>query len=533
MRRPEPLTAQDDVAGILARERGIMDLMSPGSGKLSDPFLFPEMEKAVGRIEQAINLGESVGIFGDYDADGITGSLQLIHYFRRRKIEPFVYLPDRITEGYGLKLASIENFKQRGVSLLITVDTGISAFSEIAAAQASGIDVIVTDHHRVRGGRPGAFAVIHPQVPFQFPNEHLSGAGVAFMLVRALEHLDVWDGIAEDAVLAAIGTIGDLVPLTGENRILVFHGLKLIDSLPSGPLKELLDAVKGSNRMLTSSDIAFRVVPRINAAGRMEHPSLALNALMTGGAAMERLHELNNERRVMVEELTEVALNLIDQTQLFLTLRHRQFTPGVVGLIAGRLTEHFGKPALVASIEENTCVASIRGIPAVDVMECLEHPDVRPHLRSYGGHAQAAGCTVMESAFPALAEGLNRAMVDAGINESALIPTIMIDGEISFTGLDAELVKRLKNLEPFGKQNEEPVFLIRGQRLTDTRSVGAESRHLQCRVGGTKAIGFGLGKYIGEVSAEAPVDIACKLNISTWNGREELEYQIQDIRITD
>jgi len=530
LKRQEPFSAGQGIAEILARERGISDLDAPGTGKLSDPFLFPEMGRAVERVEEALKKGENIGIFGDYDADGITGTLQLIHYFRRRGVEPYVYLPDRLTEGYGLKLSSIDNFKERGVGLIITVDTGISALAEISAARAAGIDVIVTDHHKPRTGRPDAFAVLHPLVPDKFPNAHLSGSGVAFMFVRALEHLNIWEGIAEDAALAAIGTVGDLVPLTGENRTLVFHGLKFLNSLQAGPLKEMIESVRSSAAPLTSGDIAFRIVPRINAAGRMEHPSLALNALMTGGAAMERLHELNNERRALVDELTEVALQLIDPTQLFLTLRHKSFTPGVVGLIAGRLADLYGKPALVASIENGKCVASIRSTPQIDVMECLEHPQVRPHLWSFGGHAQAAGCTITESAFSALATGLSQSVRDMGINADTLIPALLIDGELFPGALETGMVRRLKNLEPFGKHNEEPVFLIRNLQAGDIRTCGRDNRHLQCRLNGTKAIGFSLGKYSDQISSGTPVDAACKVNISNWNGKEELEYIIQDLR---
>ncbi len=530
LRRESPLAPGQNIAEVLAVERGISSVGSPGSGKLSDPFLFPEMQQAVGRIERAVQGGEKVGIFGDYDADGITGTLQLIRYFRRRGIEPEIYLPDRLTEGYGLKLKSIEYFRERGVTLLLTVDTGITAHAEIAAAHAAGIDVIVTDHHRVRGGKPRAYAVIHPEVPFPFPNPHLSGAGVAFMLVRALEYLEIWEGIEEDAVLATIGTIGDLVPLTGENRVLVYHGLKLMLGLKPGPLKELIESVQSPGRPLTSRDVAFRVVPRINAAGRLEHPSLALHALLHGGAALERLHELNSERRTMVEDLTELALSLVDRCQLFLTLKHTEFTPGVVGLIAGRLTELFGRPALVASIEGDTCVGSIRGIPSLDVTECLEHPAVRPHLFSYGGHAQAAGCTLSKSAFDALAAGLHQAMLDRGMNEETLVPTLFLDGELPEQGAGMDLARQLSLLEPFGKQNEEPVFLLRDRQLTNARAVGTGARHLQCRIAGAKAIGFGLGRFVEELSPSAPLDVACRLAVSTWKGREQLEYQIQDIR---
>ncbi len=490
------------------------------------------MHGAVDRIEAALTKGETIGIFGDYDADGITGTAQLVRFFRRRGTEAVVFLPSRLLDGYGLKEASVDEIAAKGVTLLITVDTGVTAHAEIAALKAKGVDVIVTDHHRPRGGRPPAFAVIHPAVPSAFPNAHLSGSGVAFMLVRALEGLKVWEGVGEDTVLAMIGTVGDVVPLTGENRLLVFHGLKAVERLSmTSPLRAMFEAVRSSGRPLTSGDIAFRIVPRINAAGRLEHPSLALHALLGDARALERLHELNAERQTMVEELLEIAVNGIDSSKLFLTFAHERFTPGVVGLIAGRLTEMFHRPSLVASIENGLCTGSLRSIPGVDVLSCLEHPSVQRHLIRYGGHAQAAGCTIAQEHFSEVSAGLITAMNALDIHEDLLTPSLSIEAEVPGSEVKMTLAKHLLSLEPFGAQNPEPLFLLSRQRLLDARAVGAEGRHLQCRVGPIKAIGFGLGHLAGELSSSVAHDVACSVSINAWNGREEVQLVVKDVRV--
>jgi single-stranded-DNA-specific exonuclease len=527
LKRPAPFTASDDIAAILAAERNIALIDSP-TFSLSDPFLFPEMQKAVDRIELAMKKGETIGIFGDYDADGITGTAQLVRFFRRHNIEPVVYLPDRLNDGYGLKTKTVDILQSKNIKLLITVDTGIAAHNEIKLLVARGIDTIVTDHHRVQGGRPPAFAVIHPEVPSQFPNPHLSGSGVAFMLVRALEHAQIWDGIAEDALLAAIGTIGDVVPLTGENRLLVIKALGLIAKLAPSPLKDLIDFV-GAGRALTSGDIAFRVVPRINAAGRIAHPDIALKALLEGGEHLERLHELNGERQSLVSDLVEEALETVDRTTPFIAIESEKFTPGIVGLIAGRLSETFGKPSIVGARVGSECVCSLRSIPEVDVMSCLENPLVRPYLLHYGGHAQAAGCSLTIESFPLVAAALSQSLADAGITSDILTPSIVIDAELPEAMATLVLAKKLSALEPFGQHNDEPSFVLKNQTITNIRTVGNENAHLQCRIGNMKAIGFGLGA-LAETIGSNPVDIVCRLSINQWNSKEEMQLIIEDIR---
>lgn len=518
-----------DIAGMLRSERGITDQTQ---AKLSSPFLFPDMEKAVERIGRAIINGETVAIFGDYDADGITATAQLVRFFRRRKVEPVVHLPDRAKEGYGMKIVSIDALKAKGVSLIITVDTGIAAHAEIAHANTLGIDVIITDHHRVQGGTPQAYAIIHPDVPTSFPNPHLSGSGVAFMLVRALEKMKSWPDIDLDIALAAIGTVGDLVPLTGENRLLVIHGLKFLDKLPESPLKDFVDSVRGTGP-LTATDVAFRIVPRINAAGRMAHPLVALEALLGGGESLEELHRLNGERRTFVEELQEEIIPLLDTADTFLVIASDRITPGTAGLVAGRLSEKFGRPSLAAAIMGDIAVGSVRSIPELDLMECLEHTSVRKFLKTFGGHAQAAGCTFAPADADALKKALNAVLTKRGVSVDTLLPTLELDATLDQRHLTMAFARSLTSLAPFGTGNAEPTFLLPRQTLTDLRTVGSEKSHLQAKVNGVQAVGFRLGPCIDQLNTDTVVDIACRISINSWNGRENVQLVIEDIRTSE
>jgi single-stranded-DNA-specific exonuclease len=517
-----------DIVTELRKERGIID---DPTAKLFDPFLFPEMTKAVTRIHEAIAEKEIVGIFGDYDADGVTATAQMVRYFRRHGLEPVVYLPDRMKDGYGMKKHSIDLLKTKDVTLIITVDTGITAHTEIAHAATLGIDVIVTDHHRPQKGRPPACAVIHPTLPTTCPNPHLAGAGVAFMLVRALEDGKPWQGIEHDIALASIGTIGDLVPLTGENRTLVIHGLKFLDNLPPSPLKNFIDEVRGQGS-LTAGDIAFKVVPRINAAGRMAHPEIALKALLEGGEALAELHRLNGDRRTFVDDLSELLGDAPNADDLFIVVASEQVTPGTAGLLASRFTEKFGKPSLVAAIMGETAVASIRSTESIDVMDCVSDASVSTLLTTFGGHAQAAGCTLQAENIPKLHAALNAVLRKSGITLEDLRPSLVLDAVITPVALGLGFLKQLTTLQPFGSGNEEPRFLLSSQTLTDLRTVGADKSHLQCRVGHTKAIGFGLGALISKISSQKSFDIACRLGVNTWNGRESVQIFIEDVRVS-
>ncbi len=513
----------------LAAKRGLN--LSPRSAGLSDPFLFPEMTRAVDRIRAAMQGGEHIAVFGDYDADGITAAAQFARFFRRHGNDAKIHLPQR-SDGYGMTSAFIAACAAKRTSLIITVDTGIAAHAEIEEAKRRGIDVIVTDHHSASRGRPPAFAVIHPTLPSAFPNVHLSGSGVAYCVIRALETSmgsEEWRGMEEDLLLATIGTVADLVPLVGENRTLVTAGLSCAARLPSSsPLARLIRAGRGDGGPLKSSDIAFRIAPRINASGRIADPALALEAILSG-EGIEELLTLNEERKAMTDDLMRTAERMIDDRRLFLCAADSSFPAGIIGLLAGRITESRGKPSLIAHCGENLCTASLRSVPGIDVTAILGASDVSRFLLTWGGHSQAAGCTFAPEHFESIRDALEEELRRNGITEDDLCPTLSLDAEVSVKDLNEDVLRSLASLEPFGHGNEEPVFLLRNGTMTDARTVGGTGEHLQCRIGGVKGIAFRLGHLL-ERCAEGTLDIACRLQANTWNGRSELQLVIVDIR---
>ncbi|OGJ77944.1 hypothetical protein A2398_01480 [Candidatus Peribacteria bacterium RIFOXYB1_FULL_57_12] len=451
-------------------------------------------------------------------------------------IEPIVRLPHRMRDGYGLKLSAIEELAARGVTLLLTVDTGITALREIAAAQERGMDVIVTDHHHLPAEVPQALALIHPALAPTHPLPHPSGAGVALQLIRALEGTDEWKDHETDFALAAIGTIADLVPLTGMNRTLVQRGLAALNGLTEGPLALFVQSLPARTSALTSQDIAFRLAPRINAAGRMEDPLTALTALLEGGEALAALEQLNSNRQDLTGGLFGRAWQSLglpvdpraqDLQHLppLLAVSGTDLPEGLIGLIAGKLTEVTGHPSLVCAVREGECTGSLRSTRAYHITEGLER--VSDLLSSFGGHAQAAGCTFAAGNLEAITQRLSQ---DVAVHTTAedLLPTLTIDAILSPHDVTLTFCEQLKHLEPFGQGNPEPLFLVRGISLEQRRRVGHEGTHLQCRIAGIKTIGWRLGHLID--TAATPLDIVCKIGIDSWNGRRAPQIVIEDAR---
>ncbi|MDD4628029.1 MAG: DHH family phosphoesterase [Candidatus Peribacteraceae bacterium] len=503
--------------------------------ELPAPSVYPDMERAVARIRLAMERGETIGIFGDYDCDGITGVAQLVRFFRRHSVHPHVILPHRVHDGYGLRRHAVEAFGVHGITLLITVDTGITAVAEIGEAKKKwGIDVIITDHHHLQEELPPAFAILHPLLAPAFPPPHPSGAGVAHSLIRGLEGKR-WEGDATDHALAMIGTIGDLVELKGTNRTLVQRGLAALNELTSGPLALFADSVRSGKNALTSTDIAFRLAPRINAAGRMEDPSIALTALLEGGEALKELSSLNTLRQESTVKLLEESYRLLGLPEQFdpsvlatlpplLFSASPAFPEGIIGLIAGRLTEMYGRPSFVASVSNGECTASLRSVRAYHITQGLER--VSDLLSTFGGHAQAAGCTFALKNLEELKHRLTED-VAAHVNPVDLRPALEIDAILSPNDISLSFCEQLRHLEPFGQGNPEPFFLLKNIRLEQPRRVGKEGAHLQGRIAGFKVIGFRLGHLAEE--ATHPLDVICKLSIDTWNGNRAPQLIVEDV----
>ncbi|HCI03673.1 TPA: single-stranded-DNA-specific exonuclease RecJ [Candidatus Peribacteria bacterium] len=522
---PEVLeTNGEDLVKKLMANRGIDSSLE---GELPDAFAFHDMQKAVDRIRSAIKSNESIGIFGDYDCDGVTSTLQLIRFFRRNSVEPHVRLPHRINDGYGLKSHIIDEFISKGTNLLITVDSGVGSVTEIKKAKDAGMDVIVTDHHHVGKHIPPAVAIIHPDFS-DIPPPHPSGSGVVYHLLRALED-GVWDDMQTDEALAMLGMIADVMELKGFNRTLVKQGLNSIKKLTKGPLVELI-RISGINiNYITSTYIGFRIAPRINAAGRMGDPMIALEALMDGGDAIKLIDNLNEIRQKQTEEFLNIAIEEISKAPSgpLLSIMHADFPQGIVGLIAGKLTEMTGKPSLVGREHDGMCTASLRSPRCYHITEGLER--CSDLLQYFGGHAQAAGCSFRSDLFDQVSTRLAED-VSGNTEPDDLLPSIEIDATLPAESITLELIYKLRTLEPFGHGNREPVFLIQGAQMEYQKQVGSECNHLQTNIDGVKSIGFRLGHLIEHTNE--PVDVVCRLGTDNWNGLTRPQIFVEDFRLS-
>lgn len=497
-------------------------------GETTDDWKFPDSEKAILRLQKALSANEKIAIFGDYDCDGVTGTALLVRALKRRNARPVVRLPHRGKEGYGLKEMHVEECAKAGVTLLFTVDTGISCKKEVALAKARGMDVIILDHHHVPVEHAEPFAVLHPSLTNVWKGSAPSAAGVVWAFVRDLETYENtgWPGAAEDLVLGALGTIADLVELKDGNRALVRDGIIALKKISQGPLAELaLQSNVGD--AATARDWAFRLAPRINAAGRMEDPMIALRALLGDKNSMMELERLNSERQENVRgHESELDLETLSG-HCFLCATSDAYTPGIVGLLAGKLTERFGKPSLVGSVQNGVVTASLRSIPGYNVTEALgRHAHL---LISFGGHAMAAGCTFLAANFEQLKEGLGKDVLTV-IPEEDLKPMLPIDAMLNAFQLTKELAEELTKLEPHGQGNLAPRFCIEGVNLRDAGIMGSDGSHLRAKLGNIRIVGFGFGSLADDIM-EHPVDVAGHLSVQVWRGETRVEMFLDDIKV--
>lgn len=521
------------IADAILQRRGIDAL---GEGEILESFghnpkHFTDFEKSAARIKKAVENREQVAVFGDYDCDGITGAALLIRFLRRHGLTPLFRLPHRINEGYGLRKNHVEDFAKESISLLLTVDTGVTAVDAIALAKEKRMDVIVLDHHTLPPVLPEAFAILHPGLTVTPMLGAPCGAGVAWTAIEGWEAMlgtPEWEEKPMDIALAAIGTVADIVELRGGNRTLVHSGLMALQTLRDGPLK-LLCQHAGLEAPCTSRDIGFRIAPRINAAGRMADPHIALHALLGDPHSMLELDALNRERQdVVMGHLEELLPQAENYERGFLCFSSESYSPGICGLLAGRLCENFGKPSLIAADVDGICTASLRSVPGYDITAGL----ARCHdlLLSFGGHAMAAGCTFPIAALGALQARLEEDMMSV-LEAHHLVPTLVAEGELEIENCTLGLCDALRILEPFGQGNPEPRFLVRNVRLDDVRAVGGGGKHLQGRANGRKLIGFGLG-HLHKLVTD-PVDLLCRIGIDTWQGRKQVQLFVDDVRFAE
>lgn len=541
-----PVVARMLVARGVTDVREAQLFLHGGNDHFHDPFLLDGMDAAVARIRSALDRGEKIRIYGDYDADGVSSTSLMVHALRRLGADFDYYIPHRANEGYGLNANAIDLAKQSGVSLLITVDTGISAREQVAHAAGLGIDVIVTDHHEPPELLPEAVAVLNPKKPgCPYPYKQLAGVGVAFKLAHALF------GTLPESLLeiAAVGTVADLMPLTGENRAIVKLGLERMQSSGYVGIVALLEASGISGKEVTATHLAYSLAPRINASGRLDHAGDAVRLLTTddrdeADRIAFSLDELNKERQRIVEEMTQDALARMAQEEAgananVVVVAAEGWNVGVIGIVAAKLLERFYRPVIVLGIDPETGKAkgSARSIPGFDLYRALTScADLLDH---YGGHQAAAGMTVHRDRIGEFRERLNR-LAEEWLTADDFVPVQHADGEFELADVTVECIRQIESLAPFGMGNPAPRFVLNGLSVQDKRALGRERQHMKLTLADedaaassppVEAIGFGKGPLLELISATAKVDVLGELGINEWNGVRKPQIVIQDMRI--
>jgi single-stranded-DNA-specific exonuclease len=501
-----------------------------------DPTQLPDIEPAVGRIYRALLSGETIAVYGDFDADGITGTAILVKGLESLGGKAVPYIPHRLTEGYGLNISALEKLHQQGVSLVITVDCGITALAEVERANRLGLDIIITDHHATLPEIPPALAIINPRrADSGYSFAELTGAGVALKLLQALfQSLGKEERWEELIDLAAIGTVADIAPLSGENRYLVKEGLRLMNSNPRLGLREIINQAGLSPGHLSADSIGWAIAPRLNAAGRLAHAMTSYKLLMTESPQEARdlaswLEEKNTERQQLTTKIQAKAREQIEAKGIspLLVAADPDYPLGIAGLIAGRLAEEFYRPAIVVRIGEAVSSGSGRSIPEFNIIQALTR--CRQLLSHFGGHSQAAGFTLPTPNLPQLEEQLSR-MAAEQLADADLRPQLDIDARVSLPDLSGDTFNALQKLAPFGRGNPAPTFLSRGIEIVNCRTMGNGAQHLRLKLrqGGTiwDGVGFRLGCYLAEISPR--LDIVYNLEIDRWEGKETLRLNIID-----
>ncbi|KIQ94938.1 Single-stranded-DNA-specific exonuclease recJ [Anoxybacillus thermarum] len=504
------------------------------------PFLLNDMQKAVERIEKAITKGEHILVFGDYDADGVSSTVVMVSALREKGANVSFYIPNRFSEGYGPNEQAFRLAKEQGVSLIITVDTGISALHEANVAKQLGIDLIITDHHEPGPVLPESYATIHPKISPNYPFKHLAGVGVAFKLAHALigrvpyEWLDV----------VAIGTIADLVPLQDENHLFARLGIEQFRQTNRLGLQALCKQCGVSHTAVTEDTIAFMIGPRINAAGRLDCADPAVQLLLTtdvheADTLAEQIDMMNRERQQLVNDITEEAIQLVEQHYVddrVLVVAKEGWNVGVIGIVASRLVERFYRPTIVLSIDQEKGVAkgSARSIEGFDLFANLSNcRDILPH---FGGHPMAAGMTLSLHDVDELRHRLNEAAKQQ-LTPEHFVPVTHVDVCCSISDVSLELIEQMNRLAPFGMGNPKPRVLLERVQLDTLRKIGTDQSHLKLLLvedGKTlEAIGFGFGHIGDEIAPNARLSVVGELSINEWNNFRKPQLMIQDIAVNE
>jgi len=539
----------DDVTASLLVQRGVetfdqaRQFFRPSLADLHDPFLMKDMDRAVARIEAAIANNENILVFGDYDVDGTTAVSLVSSYLRSYYPNVDTYIPDRYKEGYGVSSAGIDYADDNGCTLIIALDCGIKSIDKVLYAKDKGVDFIICDHHRPGDELPAAIAVLDPKrEDCDYPYDELCGCGVGFKLIQALAGRmgQTISDLIPYLDLVATAIAADIVPITGENRVLAKFGLEVINSKPRPGIKALVQNLK--RQVLTISDVVFVIAPRINAAGRIKHGNYAVELLTEFDLEQAeqfaaQIESLNADRKDLDKQITVEALMQIkensDHNKFTTVVYQENWHKGVIGIVASRLTETYYRPTLVFTKSGDKLAASARSVKDFDIYNALEA--CAEHLEQFGGHMYAAGLTLLEEQYPLFREKFEQ-VVSETIDPVLLIPETLIDFELDFDAITPKFHRLLKQFEPFGPGNMSPVFMTRG--VNDTgfgKPIGADDAHLRLFVRqgdsqGFGAVGFGLGSKKDLACNGDAFDMAYSVEENTWNGQVSLQLRIRDIR---
>ncbi|MFZ4679121.1 MAG: single-stranded-DNA-specific exonuclease RecJ [Flavobacterium sp.] len=525
----------------------------PSLDDLHNPYLMKDMDKAVARIESAITNGENILVFGDYDVDGTTAVSLVSSYLKSYYPNVATYIPDRYDEGYGISFKGIDFADDNGFTLIIALDCGIKSIDHIAYANEKNIDFIICDHHRPGNELPNAVAILDPKREDCFyPYDELCGCGIGFKLIQALgeKRNQTIDNLVIYLDLVATAIAADIVPMTGENRILAKFGLEVINTNPRPGIKALVQNVK--KKVLTITDVVFIIAPRINAAGRIKHGNEAV-ALLTeydfdqAENFASEIEQHNSDRKDLDKQITIEALDQIEineETDKFTTVVYNEnWHKGVIGIVASRLIETYYRPTIVFTKSGDKLAASARSVKEFDIYKALEASS--NHLEQFGGHMYAAGMTLKEENYQKFKNAFEK-VVSETIHPNLLIPEILIDAEINLTDINEKLVRLLNQFEPFGPQNMTPVFMTKG--VIDTgyaKQLGKDEEHLKLYIKQNNseglpsldsaaprfgAIGFGLGNKLQLVKNQKPFDAVYCIDENEYKGNVTLQLRVKDLR---
>ena len=520
--------------------------LSPTAEDLNDPYLLSSMDNCVIRLSAALNDGERMGVFGDFDTDGLTGTAVLTKGLENLGGIVFPYVPHRVKEGHGISQQAIDFFEQRKVTLIITVDCGTTSISEITQASQKGIDTIVTDHHVPMDSLPPAVAIVNPSLSdSKYPFPQITGVGTALKVMEAL-----YSSLSQEIpnflyAFCALGTVSDVGLMKDENRYLTQRGIQAIKSENILGIDALIRVSGITKNRLSSEDLSFGIIPRLNVAGRLQHAELSLDLLLTENDSQalslaEKLNALNKTRQTLTDKAIRQARQQVAKSVRengnnmppMIFVGHKSWSPGILGLIAARLVEEFYRPTVAVSGSQEIYRASARSIPDFNMIEAFKKCD--EIFEKYGGHSMAAGFTIKGENLRQFRENLT-VFAETNVTEESFGSVLDIEQEISPTWLNQESISFLNSLEPFGQGNPTPTFLSRGMSVLGAKTVGKDKTHLKLTLEKNDyvydAIAFRQGQSLN--TARGTVDIAYTAGMNYWNGKETMQLTVQDFKRSD